>query len=203
MKKILIIATTALLGASAIVFGALPFASKPLEAYAETSEPAVVDAQEPVVEKASWIEEKIIPIIGSFSVANLVGIIVTIATAITKTVGDKSVKKQLEGALERINGFEEKIAELKEHHAQEIEKLASTEMDIEKFVELAKLLKETLDSQTEEIEGVAEMKETLDALCSLIAKALSLSKEAVKSGIAKDAQRLIVSLNGGISDGEE
>lgn len=218
MKRLKLFGLTllALFAASGCAIG---FPSYAIEARAEgeaTSETTSADTsqEEPgIIEKASsWIEDKVIPIVGGFSIATLVSVLVSIVTAVTKALGDKSNRKIILGQNEIVAALEEKVKTLMAENAQ-FAKFQSDTLNayqkalnevgitMEQVANYAKSITEQVATQNFKIEQVEKMKDSIEVSCDLIAKTLALSEAAVKSGIAKDAQRLVLTLKGGGEDG--
>lgn len=215
-KRLFLFGTLAILtafGVSAGVFAG----TQPIEVKAEepaSSETAPAEENIPETNKNNWIEDKIIPIVSGFSVANLVGIAISIGSVFIKRRYDKKDENRSIAQDNRILELEAKVAAL----VSENEMAAAFQKDfLEQFqitlndanaamgtvTNYAKAITEQVAAQNIKIEHVEEMKESLDASCILVAKALALSDVAVKSGIAKDAQRLVSNLQGGNSDGRK
>lgn len=215
-KRLFLFATLAILTAFGMTAGAFA-GTQPIEVKAEepaSSETAPAEENVPETNKNTWIEDKIIPIVSGFSVANLVGIAISIGSVFIKRRYDKKDENRSIAQDNRILELEAKVATL----VSENEMAATFQKDfLEQFqitlndanaamgtvTNYAKAITEQVAAQNIKIEHVEEMKESLDASCILVAKALALSDVAVKSGIAKDAQRLVSNLQGGNSDGRK
>ena len=215
-KRLFLFATLAILTAFGVTAGAFA-GTQPIEVKAEepaSSETAPAEENVPETNKNTWIEDKIIPIVSGFSVANLVGIAISIGSVFIKRRYDKKDENRSIAQDNRILELEAKVATL----VSENEMAAAFQKDfLEQFqitlndanaamgtvTNYAKAITEQVAAQNIKIEHVEEMKESLDASCILVAKALALSDVAVKSGIAKDAQRLVSNLQGGNSDGRK
>ena len=214
-RRLFLFGTLAILtafGVSAGVFAG----TKPIEVKAEEPATSEVAAEQNVPEtaKTSWIEDKIIPIVSGFSVANLVGIAISIGSVFIKRRYDKKGDARSIAQDEKIALLESKVATLVSENAMAaafqkdfLEQFQITLNDANAAMgtvtNYAKAITEQVAAQNIKIEHVEEMKESLDASCVLVAKALALSDVAVKSGIAKDAQRLVANLQGGNSDGRK
>ena len=215
-KRLFLFGTLAILTAFGVSAAAFTGA-QPVEVKAEepaSSETAPAEQNAPETSKNTWIEDRIIPIVSSFSVANLVGIAISIGSVFIKRRYDKKGDNRSIAQDSRILELESKVATL----VSENEMAAAFQKDfLEQFqttlndanaamgtvTNYAKAITEQVAAQNIKIEHVEEMKESLDASCILVAKALALSDVAVKSGIAKDAQRLVSNLQGGNSDGRK
>lgn len=215
-KRLFLFATLAILTAFGVTAGAFA-GTQPIEVKAEepaSSETAPAEENVPETNKNNWIEDKIIPIVSGFSVANLVGIAISIGSVFIKRRYDKKDENRSIAQDNRILELEAKVATL----VSENEMAAAFQKDfLEQFqitlndanaamgtvTNYAKAITEQVAAQNIKIEHVEEMKESLDASCILVAKALALSDVAVKSGIAKDAQKLVSNLQGGNSDGRK
>lgn len=215
-KRLFLFGTLAILAAFGVSAGVFA-GTQPIEVKAEepaSSETAPVEENIPETNKNNWIEDKIIPIVSGFSVANLVGIAISIGSVFIKRRYDKKDENRSIAQDNRILELEAKVATL----VSENEMAAAFQKDfLEQFqitlndanaamgtvTNYAKAITEQVAAQNIKIEHVEEMKESLDASCILVAKALALSDVAVKSGIAKDAQRLVSNLQGGNSDGRK
>lgn len=207
-KKSLMFAVAPLL---ALVFCGFFVRETPLTVHAvdggETSETTVQETptkEEPTV--AKWVSDTIVPLIGGFSVANVVGIAVSIITAIMKTRGDKNTAKTVNSQNNEIKSMREEIEKLKSENekykvfAQEMidyykVTLNDSVTTMKGFSKTASEISETLVEQNMRIEDVTKMKNTIEVSCNLTAKMLALSDVAVKSGIAEDAQRLVQTLS--------
>lgn len=215
-KRLFLFATLAILTAFGVTADAFA-GTQPIEVKAEepaSSETAPAEENVPETNKNTWIEDKIIPIVSGFSVANLVGIAISIGSVFIKRRYDKKDENRSIAQDNRILELEAKVATL----VSENEMAAAFQKDfLEQFqitlndanaamgtvTNYAKAITEQVAAQNIKIEHVEEMKESLDASCILVAKALALSDVAVKSGIAKDAQKLVSNLQGGNSDGRK
>lgn len=183
--------------------------SAPIEETSSTASELTPEETESLIDDASqWIQDKIIPIIGSFSIATLISIIVSIATALWKKHGDKVIGELISNQGGKIQNFEKVISELKSQSSEqkqfyettfdELNKmLQDTSITMDKVSELAKETAELIAKQNGKIEEVEKMKTAIEVSCNLVAKSLSLSQEAVKSGIAEDAQKLVDTMKGG------
>ena len=165
-----------------------------------------------VVQVHDWYENKVVPILGGVSVATVIGIAVSIVTAITKAKGDKSNRLLIvaqDAKIVELNGIVENLkAELAKSHEFEAKMLedyqntlSQTSVTMEQVSQYAKTTAELVAAQNGKIENVERMKDVIDASVELTAKSFALSEVAVKSGIAKDAQHLVEALRGGNSDG--
>ncbi len=182
----------------------------------EGEEPETENAE--AEEKHSWVEEKIVPLIGGLGVTNIATLVVGIVTLLAKS---KSSKKRNEkndqdikaqgakiAALESkivelestVSGYREFTSSMFEGYKEDFEK-ASTNM--KSIVEHSDKVIELIEKQNAGIEDVARLKDVIQASCDLTAKSFALSETAVKSGIAEDAQKLVKTLKGGNSDGKE
>ncbi len=215
-KRLFLFGTLAILTAFGVSAGAFA-GTQPIEVKAEepaSSETAPAEQNVPESTKTNWIEDKIIPIVSGFSVANLIGIAISIGSVFIKSRYDKKGESRSNAQDNRILELEAKVATL----VSENEMAAAFQKDfLEQFqitlndanaamgtvTNYAKAISEQVAAQNIKIEHVEEMKESLDASCILVAKALALSDVAVKSGIAKDAQKLVSNLQGGNSDGRK
>lgn len=213
------------LAAFALFAGSLAFslnAANPISVHAdgETSEPISSESLNQsdeektgvVVQVHDWYENKVVPILGGVSVATVVGIAVSIITAITKAKGDKtnrSIITAQDAKILELNGIVENLkVELEKSHEFEAKMLenyqntlSQTTVTMEQVSQYAKTTAELVATQNGKIEKVERMKDVIDASVELTAKSFALSDVAVKSGIAKDAQRLVEALRGGNSDG--
>lgn len=156
-------------------------------------------SKEPWYEPAlKWIDNKIVPLLGSVSVVSILGAITSVATAIAKRKGDK--KTQLTITLQdvKITQLENTVTELKQHEEEMLANyqnvLDSASQTMQLTANYAKTQADLIAEQNMKVESVYKMKDCIDISCRLIAKSLALSDTAVKSGIAKDAQELIESL---------
>ena len=161
---------------------------------------------ETIVTKATgWIENKVIPLLGGFSIANLVGIVVAVVTALTKHRGDKALTREInvqsatiENVTFRVNALNAEVKEKLKQISDAYEKAYMVMVKAnEAFDEIAKIAVD----QNVNIKKVEEMKLALNTACDLMAKSISLSDAAVKSGIAEQALQLIANMQGGNSDG--
>lgn len=171
--------------------------------------------EKPVTENTvtKWIDEKLVPIVGGFSVANLIGIVVAVVTAAIKSKGDKAIKTAVaavkdaaDAATASTASFDNRLTEFKEQTQSKLNdmcavyenaraELEETKGRIDEFARVAV-------EQNVNIEKVTAMRDALVAACNLIAQSLAMSEEAVRSGIADEALALVESLQGGNPDGE-
>lgn len=222
MKKRIILGLAAFtLFAGSLAFGLN--AANPICVHAdgETSEPISSESlnqsdegQQGVVAKAQdWIENKVVPLLGGVSIATVVGIAVSIITAITKAKGDKTNRSLIvsqDGKILELNAIVDKLkSELDKSHEFEAKMLENytvtlteTSKTMESVSNYAKSIAEQVAAQNIKIENIEKMKSSIEVSCDLVAKALALSEVAVKSGIAKDAVALVENLKGGNSDGD-
>lgn len=149
--------------------------------------------EEPTV--SQWISDKIIPIVSGFSIANVVGIVVAIVTAISKARGDKKTSLEIREVKKEFDAFQKDYSEfikssndLLEHYKLTFDSATTIMTEV---VKSAKSMTDGLKEQNYRIENVENMKASIETACRLIAKSLALSDVAVKSGIAEDAQKLI------------
>lgn len=178
-------------------------------ANAESADAAVDDTDETVWYETAmgWVEDKIVPIMGSSAVVSVVSAATAVGTALAKRAGDKRTKKvielqnaslaNMEKAVEAMAKSQESaLGKYDESYRSAMECLDKAAKQVEEMGRIAK-------EQSAKMENVVAMKESIDASSRLIAKALLLSKEAVKSGIASDAQILVahITRNGGNGDG--
>lgn len=207
-KKSLMFAAVSLI---AVLFCGFLFSNPTIETRAEESEAtSQVVEEEPVAKEeptvAKWVSDTIVPLIGGFSVANVVGIAVSIVTAIMKTCGDKNTAKTVNSQRNEIRSIREEIENLKAENeknkafAQEMfdyykVTLNDSVTTMKCVSKTASEISETLVEQNVRIEDVTKMKNTIEVSCNLTAKMLALSDVAVKSGIAEDAQRLVQTLS--------
>ena len=206
MKKYLRLAFVSLMFAVGCAAGFGVANYKPAQvAYAETSEVEPgVEEPEPEEPKTSWIEDKIVPIVSGFSVANVVGIIVSVATSFAKSRMDKALKEKVESQKAEIALLQGSLAFLSNEVKELIAAFAENKELVTRFQETANNILNAIEERNSDIVDVVKMKDTLNGLCNLVSKALALSDEAVKSGIAKDAQRLVLNITGGgVENGEE
>lgn len=163
---------------------------------------------------SAWIEERIVPIISGFSIANIIGILVSIVTAIAKVKGDKKNGLLINAQDLRIEDLQETVKKLtveNEQYSQFAKDLMEKfQSNLAKSTEImgnvseeAKAIADKIAEQSIHIEQVEKMKESLETACTLIAKTLALSETAVKSGLAEDAMKLIQNIEGANSDGKE
>lgn len=208
------------LAAFALFAGSLAFslnAANPICVHAEgeTSEPISSESLNQsdeektgvVVQVHDWYENKVVPILGGVSVATVVGIAVSIITAITKAKGDKTNSKIIKDQDQKIEALEQQVEalkrenkEMKEHQKLMLEQftvtLNETSTKMNQVANYAKTTAEMVVAQNGKIDRVTKMKDAIEASCDLTAKTIALSDVAVKSGIAKDAQKLVASLKG-------
>lgn len=191
----------------------------------ESSEPEAIESSEAVSEEAdktiedyyhiatNWIEDKIIPLVGSVSIASVLGTIVAVVTAFTKAKGDKANKLLIELQNAKIVALESCVARLEQanenyqKYQNEVMEdfkvtLVETTANVDKVANYAKTTADMIASQNSHIANVEKMKNVLEVSCNLTAKSLALSEVAVKSGIAKDAQKLIATLKEENKDGQ-
>lgn len=183
--------------------------------FGEVTEPAVDEEAEKekwYTVASEWIENKVIPLLGGFSIASVVSSAIAVITAITKAKGDKNnrviIKEQddkIAKLTATVDRLEEKLAKREEYEAKMFEQFvvtfSNTSATMETVSNYAKSIVEQVSAQNIKIDHVAEMKQSIEVSCTLISKALALSEVAVKSGIAEDAQKLIATFEGGNSDG--
>lgn len=215
-KRLFLFATLAILTAFGVSAGAFA-ETQPIEVKAEepaSSETAPAEGNVPETNKNNWIEDKIIPIVSGFSVANLVGIAISIGSVFIKRRYGKKDENRSIAQDNRILELEAKVATL----VSENEMAAAFQKDfLEQFqitlndanaamgtvTNYAKAITEQVAAQNIKIEQVEKMKESLETACTLIAKTLALSEAAVRSGLAEDAMKLIQNIEGANSDGKE
>ena len=145
-----------------------------------------------------WIDNKIVPLLGSVSVVSILGAVTSVVTAIAKHKGDK--KTQLTITLQdvKITQLENTVTELKQHEEEMLANyqnvLDSASQTMQLTANYAKTQADLIAEQNMKVESVYKMKDCIDISCRLIAKSLALSDTAVKSGIADDAQKLVETL---------
>lgn len=218
MKKSLILALSsmAVLGGS-VAFG-ISFSNGAIRANAEAEQTSIVDssdsssASEDVSSSAAdsdsqnnfykeaveWIDNKIIPLLGSVSLVSIIGMVTSISTAITKGKGDKKNSTIIKSQDERIALLEASVKAHEEYERKMLEQFTVTFTETSKTLLLvsnyAKATADLVATQNGEIKKVTLMKDSIDVSCNLIAKSMALSDVAVKSGIAKDAKKLVENL---------
>ncbi len=178
--------------------------SAPAESASEAGESnAIKDAYDKVY---GWISDKVVPLMGSVTVASVMSAIIAIATAIMKHRGDIKNKALLEGQNEKVELLKTLVEVLKANedemyktYNEVFEKLSAT---TEVTANQSKAIAELVAEQNSKIAQVEKMKDSIEVACDLIAKSLALSETAVRSGVAQDAKKLIenlkeVSGNGG------
>lgn len=142
-----------------------------------------------------WVENKIIPIMGSSAVVSILSAATAVGTALAKRAGDKKTKKVIELQSASLSNLEKAIQDMAKIQATSIDGYEESYKSAMKCLEQASKQVEEMGSiakeQTAKMENVVAMKESIDASSRLIAKALALSREAVKSGIASDAQTIV------------
>lgn len=183
------------------------------EVQTSESEEGIIEIVQEATSKASdWYENKTIPLFGGITVATLISTLITIATTIFKMRGDKSNKTIIANQDVKILELKSEVAALKEENAKYRK---YTEEMMESFkvtlietsatmTQVANFANTTCDlvvAQNQEIKKVELMKDSIDVSSELIAKSLALSDVAVKSGIAKDAQKLVNNLKEVKKDG--
>lgn len=170
--------------------------------FGEVTEPAVDEEAEK--EKwysiaSKWIEDKVIPLLGGVSIATVISSAIAVVTAFLKYRGDKSNRSIIGSQDAKIEALEQIVETLKREQADMMAKytvtLNETSLKMENVANYAKTISEQVTEQNGRIETVEKMKQSIDVSCTLIAKTLALSDVAVKSGIAKDAQRLVQTLS--------
>lgn len=207
-KKSLMFAAVSLI---AVLFCGFLFSNPTIETRAEESEAtSQVAEEEPVAKEdptvAKWISDRIVPLIGSFSVANVIGIVVSVGTAVMKARGDKRTEKTIDEQNAKVERLENCISVLRQENERYVqfskEMLSEYRQTLSKtsavMDEVSKSVGEVSASLVEQnvrIEEVEKMKNTIEVSCNLTAKMLALSDVAVKSGIAEDAQRLVQTLS--------
>jgi len=157
-------------------------------------------------EALSWIENKVVPLVGTISIASIMGTIVSVVTAISKHKGDKKNSIIINGQDAKIVALELSEKAHQEYEQKMLEQFSVTLTETAKTMAMvsnyAKTTAELVANQNGEIEKVKKMKESIDLSCDLIAKSMALSDVAVKSGIAQDAQKLVDNLKEVNKNGE-
>ena len=177
---------------------------KPAESQQDSKEKEVVKF---VLETFKALEDKIIPIVGGFSVANVVGIVIAIVTALWKSKGDKANSVLIKGQNTVVEALKNEVQTLETANENLTafckEMLESFKGTLEAMQPLAGDVKNVLvalEEQNIHIANVEAMKRSVDVSNDLIAKFLSIDPESVKAGIAEEARKLVEGAN---SDGEK
>lgn len=203
MKKIRLLFAAAMLATAGFAAGVTTIAlqSEATPVYAEAVE---ATQEEPKKESSNWIEEKIVPIVGAFSVGNFFAGAIAITTAITKLRSDKTLKRKYDEQQARLTALEERIRLLSEKDESMGQVFEQAQSAITSLRDAQEETLKTLREQNKKVMEVISLKDTLEGMCTLIERAFSLSDSAVKSGVAKEAKRLVSSMrHGGGSDGQE
>lgn len=182
----------------------------------EGEEPETESAE--AEEKHSWVEEKIVPLIGGLGLTNigslLAGIVILIAKNKSSKKRNEKNDQDIEAQVAKITALENKVVELEnsvskykeftsamfEGYKEDFEK---TSANMKSIVEHSDKMIVLVEKQNAKIEDVARLKDAIQISCDLTAKSFALSETAVKSGIAEDAQKLVKTLKGGNSDEKE
>lgn len=160
-----------------------------------------VEAEEHWYDKAfEWVDNKVIPLVGTTTVTTVVSLLITIVIAVLKRKGDKRNEALINGQADNIKTFKEAQQSLIAGLNVLVDGLAKSNAELAKQVGTLKADYETalsdLRKQTKSLEAVKGFKSTLDQITLLNAKTLQMDKEAVKSGLAKQAKRIVDSLEG-------
>lgn len=182
----------------------------------EGEEPETENAE--AEEKHSWVEEKIVPLIGGLGLTNigslLAGIVILIAKNKSSKKRNEKNDQDIEAQAAKITALENKVVEL-ENSVSDYKKFTSamfegykedfekTSANMKSIVERSDKFIVLVEKQNAKIEDVARLKDAIQISCDLTAKSFALSETAVKSGIAEDAQKLVKTLKGGNSDEKE
>lgn len=178
--------------------------------FGEVTEPVVDEEAEKekwYTVASEWIENKVIPLLGGISLGAIASMVVSIFTAITKFKGDLTNRKIIKDQDQKVEVLEQQVEalkkeneEMKEHQKLMLEQytvtLNETSAKMNQVANYAKTTAEMVVAQNGKIDRVTKMKDAIEASCDLTAKTIALSDVAVKSGIAKDAQKLVASLKG-------
>ena len=196
--------------------------SAPIQISASSSEESSLVQEEPVSSEQSeekpeedktvadyyhtatdWIENKIIPIIGGFSIGTGVSIIVSIATAVLKWRWDKRNNLMFQAMQEEAKAAKQGLEISAEDLRKAILAISEAINLLEQSKSVTSVTLSTVREQLEQEKRILELRETLRSMMDLMAKTIALSKEAVESGMAEDAMALVKALEGGNSDGGE
>lgn len=167
-----------------------------------SSEPIIPNPEEEEAhwyDKAfEWVDNKVIPLVGTTTITTIVSLLITIAVAVLKRKGDKRNAALINGQSEDIKAFKEAQQSLIEGLNSLVDGLAKGNAELAQQIETLKANYETalgdLRKQTADLDAIKAFKSTLDKMTLLSAKSLTMDKEAVKSGLAKQAKRIADSL---------
>ena len=136
---------------------------------------------------ADWIEETIVPIFGGMSVLTILSVITTVVSLIMKLKKEASngeLIKKLQTVIEKLEAkntsLEGEVTNLK---TKLLENISTNEEQI-------KLQCIAID----ETKAAKQIGVSLETMCELFSKYMSISPEAVESGIAEDANRLLITM---------
>lgn len=168
-----------------------------------SSEPITPNPEEPTPEEEEahwydkafeWVDNKVIPLVGTTTVTTVVSLLITIAVTILKRKGDKKNAALINGQSEDIKTFKEAQQSLIAGLNVLVDGIAKSNGELAKQIETLKTnyeaALEDLKKQATDVEAIKGFKSTLDQITLLNAKQIMLDKEAVKSGLAKQAKRI-------------